>query len=193
MENPGKLIFKELDDSNLPALKEFCSSCKRLGYHNNESFQTIKLDKMKMPYGKFFIGIDSEKIVTLAGVHKLPEVNEHAWRCLFRGAQLPGYTPVWSMNIFKSCLQFNQLLYQQIKVVQQIDIDAEFYISTNIDSTTGAKSSRMNDKIMPRIEKQGVCKLYLKNFMLYNVSQNIWKIDVEEYFRQRKQYYPAVS
>ena len=40
-----------------------------------------------------FIGIDEskDKIFNLAGVHHLPEVSNNAWRCLFRGAQLPGY------------------------------------------------------------------------------------------------------
>jgi hypothetical protein len=143
---------------------------------------------MVMPYGQFLIGIEAGKIFTIAGVHRLPEVNNHAWRCLFRGAQLPGYTPAWSLDIFKSGIHFSQLLYMQIKLVQEIDPNAEFYVSTNVDSNIGAKSSRMNDVMMPRIAKRGIWNLELENFMLYNVPQNLWKVNVANYMEARERW-----
>ena len=187
MEVPGKQ-FRKLEESDIPALQEFCNRCRELGYTNNQSFETIKLDKMKLPYGQFFIGIDNNKIFTIAGVHQLPEVNRHAWRCLFRGAQLPGYTPAWSMDIFKSGIHFSQLLYRQIRLIQELDSNAEFYISTNVKSDTGAKSSRLNDIMMPRIAKMGIWDLHLADFMLYNVPQNLWKINVTVYMEAREQW-----
>ena len=93
---PGKpeLELRLLQESDHAKLLDFCNSCKKLGWDNNESFQAIKLDKMSMPHGQFFIGYDHSKdiIWNLAGVHRFPEVGEDAWRCLFRGAQLPGYS-----------------------------------------------------------------------------------------------------
>jgi hypothetical protein len=187
MDQPGRQ-FKKLEPSDLSALQQFCNECKTLGYVNNESFAAIKLDKMVMPYGQFLIGLEDGKIFTIAGVHRLPEVNNHAWRCLFRGAQLPGYTPAWSLDIFKSGIHFSQLLYMQIKLVQDIDPNAEFYVSTNVDSNIGAKSSRMNDVMMPRIAKRGIWNLELENFMLYNVPQNLWKVNVANYMEARERW-----
>jgi hypothetical protein len=187
MEVPGKQ-FRKLEEADIPALQIFCDECKALGYVNNESFTAIKLDKMVMPYGQFLIGIEDGKIFTIAGVHRLPEVNKHAWRCLFRGAQLPGYTPAWSLDIFKSGIHFSQFLCMQIKLVQELDSNAEFYISTNVKSDTGAKSSRMNDVMMPRIAKRGIWNLELENFMLYNVPQNLWKVNVANYMEARERW-----
>lgn len=187
MEQPGRQ-FRKLEESDIPALQDFCDACKELEYVNNQSFEAIKLDKMKPPYGQFFIGIDKDKIFTIAGVHRLPEVSDRAWRCLFRGAQLPGYTPQWSMDIFKSGIHFSQFLYQQIKFVQEIDPDAEFYVSTNVDSNVGAKSSRMNNIMMPRIAKRGIWGLALENFMLFNVPQNLWKVNVQQYMEARERW-----
>lgn len=187
MNQPGRQ-FKTLEPSDLPALQQFCNECKTLGYVNNESFAAIKLDKMIMPYGQFLIGIEDGKIFTIAGVHRLPEVNNHAWRCLFRGAQLPGYTPAWSLDIFKSGIHFSQFLYMQIKSVQEIDPNAEFYVSTNVHSNVGAKSSRMNDVMMPRIAKRGIWNLELENVMLYNVPQNLWKVNVVNYMEARERW-----
>jgi hypothetical protein len=183
MDKLGKLTYKILTDKDIPELEKFCEECKNLNYKNNAS-----LDAMKFKSATFFAAYDTNKIVSLAGVHRLPEVHNNAWRCLFRGAQLPGYTPQWSMNIFKSVLHFRQFLYMQIKYVQNIDNTAEFFVSTNINSDTGAKSSRLNNVIMPRIEKMGVCNLYEENKMLYNVPQNLWKINVETYLKLRDQY-----
>jgi len=180
----GKI--KLLEESDLPALQIFCEECGKLGWENNKDFKAIKLDKTVMPNGQFFIAVDGDKIYSLAGVQKLPEINDHAWRCLFRGAQLPGYTPQWSMNIFKSGLHFGYFLFEQIKFIQEHDPLAEFYISTNTDSKMGAKSSRMDSVIMPRVAKTGIWSLHSRQ-MLYGVEQNIWKINVDEYLRQRMQ------
>lgn len=183
MEIPGKLTFKLLTNDDIPMIEDFCRECSLLGYKNNES-----LESMKFNFATFFAALDNEKIISLAGVHPLPEVNKNAWRCLFRGAQLPGYTPQWSMNIFKSGIQFSQLLYRQIQYVKKINDKSEFYISTNLNSNTGAKSHRMNSVIMPRISKLGVWSLHTENMMLYHVPQNLWKLDVSKYLHLRNQF-----
>jgi hypothetical protein len=188
MEQPGKLTFRLYKEADKTALEEFCHECALLGYENNASLKAMKLDQ-----AYFFIALDGNKIISVAGVHKLPEVNEHAWRCLFRGAQLHGYTPQWSLDIFKSGIHFSQFLYRQIKLVQDIDPQAEFYVSTNVKSNTGAKSSRLNDVMMPRIAKRGIWKLHLENFELYHVPQNLWKVNVAVYMGLRERWLSGES
>ena len=97
-------------------------------------------------------------------------------------------SPAWSMDIFKSGIHFSQLLYRQIRLIQELDSSAEFYISTNVKSDTGAKSSRLNDIMMPRIAKMGIWDLHLADYMLYNVPQNLWKINVPVYMAAREQW-----
>jgi hypothetical protein len=148
---------------------------------------------MKFSTAVFFGAFDNNDIISLAGVHRLPEVNDRAWRCLFRGAQLPGYTPHWSLDIFKSGIHFSQFLYRQIKLVQDIDPQAEFYISTNVKADTGVKSSRMNEVMMPRIAKRGIWDLHLENFKLYHVPQNLWKVNVAVYMEARERWLSGES
>jgi hypothetical protein len=183
MEKPGKLTYKKLTIIDIPQIEKFCQECSLLSYENNRS-----LEAMKFHSATFFAAYDQERIVSIAGVHPLPEVNDRAWRCLFRGAQLPGYTPQWSMNIFKSGIHFSQFLYRQIKHVQDINSSAEFYISTNLKESTGAKSHRMNDIMMPRIAKMGIWTLHSENIMFYNVPQNLWKVNVQQYMEARERW-----
>jgi hypothetical protein len=183
------LIARKLEDSDIPKLIEFCDKCKELGIENNKDLASMKLDKMHMPYGQFFIVLNPEgDIVSVAGVHKFPEVSENAYRCLFRGAQLPGYAPAFSMNFFNSGIHFSYLLYMQIQFIQEFDKNAEFYISTNKNSDTGACSARMNAIMMPRIEKLGIWRLFRKDTILYNTLQNIWKVNVLQYMYLREQW-----
>lgn len=183
----GKLIFKQYEPQDYNKLLEFCDKCKDLGFHNNIDLKAIKFDRMVMPYGMFFIGIDTEKdiIFTLAGVHRLPEINDRAWRCLFRGAQLPGYNKKFGKNIFNFLYHFSHLLYLQLNFILRDYPDNEFYITTNIEDNNNGDSSRMDKIIMPHVEKTGIWKLYLSDFVLYNTRQNVWKIDTDEYFKQR--------
>lgn len=180
-------IVRLLTDDDLLQLKEFCRQCEALGLENNKDFTAIKLSEMSMPRGQFFIATDDSKIFSLAGIHKLPEIGPTAYRCLFRGAQLPRFTPQWSMDIFKSGIHFSYFLYAQIKFIQNIDPLAEFYISTNVDNLGAGSSSRLNKFMMPRLVKKGYCSLYQSSATLYNTQQNIWKINVDNYLHARNQ------
>ena len=124
------------------------------------------------------------KIISIAGIHPLPEVSENAYRCLFRGAQLPGYTLGTGRDIFKTGIQLSQLLNLQIKWALEQNPKAELYISTNINDD-GGKSKRMNDIMMPLLAKRGIWTLE-KEIMLYNVPQNLWRIDVKKYTEVRE-------
>ena len=183
----GKLIFKRYEPQDYDKLIEFCSKCKDLNYHNNVDLKAIKFDKMVMPYGQFYVGIDTDKdiIFTLAGVHRLPEVNDKAWRCMFRGAQLPGYFNKVSKNMFDLNYHFSQLMYLQMTDILSLYPDSEFYVTTNIEDDNNGFSSRVNRVMMPYVEKTGIWKLYLSDVMLYNTRQNVWRVDTEEYFKQR--------
>lgn len=180
MDRPGKTIFKKLDNTDLPQIEKFCVECKNLGYENNSS-----LELMKFNNAVFFGAFLDDKLFSLAGLHKFPEINEYAYRCLFRGAQLPGYTPEWSMDIFNSGIHFSQFIYMQIKHVQEFDSNAEFYITTNIDNKNAGASSRLHKIMMPRLAKKGYWDLYNDNILLYNVQQSVWRINVDKYMSDR--------
>ena len=174
----GKITFRELLDSDLNKLQIFCDECKSLGYNNNASFNSIKLDKMQMPYGKYFIGIDDskDKIFNLAGVHHLPEVSNNAWRCLFRGAQLPGYnlSKGLTKNIFLTGYQLSYILPLQINFIRKQYPDSVFYMSSNTPK-----------------DKEGVLSLWQENFELFYTSQTIWEIDESKYWQYRNRFLPS--
>lgn len=177
MEKLGKQ-FKELDESDLPALQIFCNACKELGYINNQSFDAIKLDKMKMPYGKFFIGIEENKIFTIAGIHIIPELGPNSYRCLFRGATLPGY--ITGLGFLKNSWQFIITLDQQINFIKNINKNAEFYLTSNKEQKLG-KSSKIDKFFCPRAERLGILTLVDNNFNYMNTEQRLWKINVDVY------------
>jgi hypothetical protein len=182
-DRPGKLIYKKLTDYDIPYIEEFCEKCKNLGYENNTS-----LEKIKFFNAVFFGAYDDKKLISIAGVHRIPEISHNAWRCLFRGAQLPGYTPEWSLNIFKSGIHFSQFIYQQIIYVQSLEPSPEFYISTNVNNIKAGSSSRLNKTMMPRLEKLGYVSLSHPNFILYNTLQNVWKLNIVKYMEDRAQW-----
>lgn len=176
----GKLLFKELEDSDLELLNYFCNSCKELGYANNASFEAMKLSTMSLPHEKFFIGIDEDTntIFNVAGVHKIPEINEHAYRALFRGAVLPGY--VTGRGLLKGSWQFIVTLNQQIDFIQSVSPDAEFYLTSNKKQDHG-KSSKIDQFFNPRAEQAGIMNVVDNNFYHMNTEQRLWKININKY------------
>lgn len=179
MKKLGKLTFKRLEEFDHDELQNFLNDCARLGYENNSSFKSIKLDNMVMPHGQFFIGLDNDKIFTLAGVHAM---EPHKYRCLFRGAALPGYST--GLTGLRASYQFIYILNMQIDFILEYDPNAEFYITTNHSQEKG-KSSRMNDVWCPRAAKQGILLIEDENFLYNNILQRLWKINVTCYKKWR--------
>jgi hypothetical protein len=196
---PGKpeLEIRLLQESDHEKLLDFCNTCKELGWQNNDSFKTIKLDKMLMPHGQYFIGYDYSKVViwNLAGVHQFPEIGPSAWRCLFRGAQLPGYTLTSGLtkDMFKIGFHLSYFLPMQIKFIKEQYPNSEFYMTSNTKSneTYFAKSQQLDSGIMPRLASRGVFKRTHENFMLYNTIQSVWQIQEDTYWEQRNKVLPV--
>ena len=191
---PGRpdLEIRLLEVDDYLKLEEFCNTCKALGWHNNESFAAIKLSSMSMPYGQFFIGYDKSKdiIWNLAGVHQFPEVGNNAWRCLFRGAQLPGYslTNSFTKDVYKNGFHLSYFLPIQMNFISSKYPGSEFYMSSNNLSNKKhfAKSQKLDSVIMPMLAKRGIFTRTHENFMLYGTSQSIWKVNPDAYYQERK-------
>lgn len=188
--NPD-LVFRLLEESDYPALRTFCDYFKEKGLKNNNSFESIKLDKMKMPYGQYFIGYDlkENRIWNLLGIHHLPEIHEHAWRCFFRGAQLPGYRlgTALTSDIFKLGYQITYMIEMQIKFILEYDPSAEIFASTNTPKAeTFARSQFIDQHIAPMLERRGVFTKAREDFLLFNTPQSIWKLNIDKYFEERK-------
>lgn len=175
MEQRGKITFKQLEESDYPKLEIFLDTCRTLGYENNSSFESIKLDKMKLPYGQFFIGIIDDKIVTFAGVHHM---DNNRYRCMFRGASLPGYTT--GLTGLRASYQVMYLLNMQIDLILEHNKQAEFYVTSNIEQLKG-KSSRMNSVWLPRASKIGIFTLVDENFEYNYTKQRLWRLNVDKY------------
>lgn len=178
---PGKpnLEIRSLKETDYPALEDFCAECASLGLENNKDFKAIKLDKMQMPYGQYFIGYDHTKkcIWNLAGIHHLPELGDDVWRVLFRGAQLPGYTLGVGKDFLRVSYHWKHFLPLQINFVQQQYPNAKFVVSTNIKNASAGKSDQLNKKLMPLLVNRGIISLYKENVDLFYTKQNVWSIN----------------
>lgn len=179
MVKPGKLLFRFATENDEQLVEQFCQS---QNFSNNTSLKKMKWEWC-LEVGAWTIALHEGKIVSIAGIHPLPEVDAHSYRCLFRGAQLPGYTLGVGRDILKTGIQLRYLLDYQIGWALEKDLDANLYISTNINND-GGKSQRMNNVIMPLMEKRGIWELD-KQIELYNVPQNLWRINLYNYMEER--------
>lgn len=180
---PGKpnLEIRLLTEADHRDLDKFCIACAALGLENNKDSKAIKLDKMTMPYGQYFIGWDNDRdcIWNLAGVHHLPEFGNNVWRVLFRGAQLPGYALGTSRDFFSASYHWRYFLPLQIMFIQAGYPDADFVVTTNIKNSGAGKSDRLDKVVMPLLVEQGLAELIDSDYELFNTRQNVWRINID--------------
>lgn len=180
---PGKpnLEIRLLTDADYTDLDKFCIACRSLGLENNKDTTAIKLEKMFMPYGQYFIGYDTNHqcMWNLAGVHQLPEIGNNVWRVLFRGAQLPGYTLGVSKDFIKVSHHWRYFLPLQIQFIQAGFPDADFVVTTNVKNSGAGKSDRLDKVVMPQLEEQGIVELIDKDLELFYTKQNVWRINLD--------------
>jgi len=175
-EKLGRITFRFATKEDEPLVEQFCNS---QNFSNNTSLKKMKWDWC-LETGAWTIAIDNDKIVSIAGIHPLPEVDNSSYRCLFRGAQLPGYTLGTGRDIFKTGIHLAHLLPMQLSWAPA---NSKFYISTNINND-GGKSQRMNNVMMPLLAKRGIWHLE-RSMDLYYVPQNLWRINIRKYTEER--------
>jgi len=194
MEKLGKTIFSDssksvvkLLDEDRSLVEKFCKQCAKLNFQNNESLEKMKWD-WGLKNGGWFAAIEDNKIYSLAGYHKLDTNN--AYRVLFRGAQLPGYgSKKVSKNIFNIMVHWTYLLNEQTKEILSQDPNAKIYISTNVDKNDDAPSSyKLSSTMAPLLVKQNLLSLEQENVELYYTKQNLWRLNVDEYFKNRNKF-----
>jgi hypothetical protein len=163
----------------LPKLEIFCDEAESLGYNNNSSLKTMKYEWCK-DYGEYFCAIEDDKIVSVAGCHPLPEVNDKAWRVMFRGAQLPGYNKSFGLNKYHmSAITWREIMPAQIEFCNT----NELYITTNIEHDASGKMNRTH-RLFKGLAKVGMVEHY-KDMELYYTDQSVWKLNIDEYNHRR--------
>ena len=175
------MIVQPITTELIPQLEAFCKEAKALGYTNNSSLKAMKYDWCK-ENGEYFCTLKNDRIIAVAGCHKLPEVNDAAWRILFRGCELPGTSPYKGLN--KG--DWNSITQRDfIPVFINYCPSDELYISTNISNEHSGKALR-NHKIMNILAKQK--DAYIDNvcdMVLNQTQQTIWKLNIDQYTNRR--------
>ena len=168
-----------ITDQLLPKLETFCKEAEELGYTNNSSLKAMKYEWCK-DYGEYFCAIEDDKIISVAGCHPLPEINDKAWRVMFRGAQLPGYNKLVGLNKYHmSAITWREILPAQI---QFCDTD-ELYITTNVDYDASGKMNKIH-RLFKSLHKLGMVD-YQGRVFLYQTEQSVWKLNINEYTKRR--------
>mgnify|MGYP001586018130 CR=1 FL=1 len=173
------MIIVPLIDELIPELEIFCDKAKELGYNNNSSLEAMKYDWCKKQ-GEYFCAIVDNDIVAVAGCHPLPEINDKAWRVMFRGAQLPGYNKSFGLNKYHmSAITWREILPAQI---QFCDTD-ELYITTNVEYDASGKMNKIH-RLFKSLHKLGMVNYHGRVF-LYQTEQSVWKLNINEYTKRR--------
>ena len=157
------VLTRILNDNDKNDIILFCIECKKLGYHNNES-----LEKMKYDSAKWVGTFDDDLLISISGVRHEPEIENDAYRVMFRGCTLPGYVRKISRNIEQSSYNWQHIKFQ-VEYINSIADKCTFYMTSNLKG--GAKSHRLSNFMhnCKSVEYQGT-----KN--PFGVEQKIWKL-----------------
>jgi hypothetical protein len=175
----------EINDSHLPMLEVFCDKCKDLGYMNNSSFKSMKLDWCR-EVGKFFCAIKDDEIIAVAGCHPFEELStyfDNPWRILFRGCELPG------KDVFKglSKRNWNSITQREfIPIFIRECPTRNLFLTTNIDHEHSNGKAARNHRLMQLLSKQGILD-HFKDMIIYNTHQSVWTLNIDRYEQYRSE------
>ena len=174
------MIITTITDDLIPALEVFCFKAKQLKYENNSSLKAMKFDWCK-EHGEYFCAIRDGFIVAVAGCHPLPEVDDCAWRILFRGCELP------NKDVFKGMGKgdWNSITQREIipRFIEWCPTD-QLYITTNTYHEHSNGKAARNHRLMGLLAKQKILDKH-SEMMLYYTEQTVWKLNIQEYTRRR--------
>jgi hypothetical protein len=171
----------KLTIEDIPLVEEFCNKCKELGWINNSSLKAIKFESTLENGGGFFGILTNDQLVSIAGYHKLPEVNQDAWRIFFRSATLP-------------MSKTNKSLHREPGPRGRVFIDAflehipskELYVTTNVSNNEFERITRYDRSLKIASKMKESYVTFVEEIVLYNTTQSLWKLDVDTYLEKNK-------
>ena len=78
----SKYLYPKIHDD---IVLEFCKKCEKINYVNNDSLKSMKWFWDEVMWSGTFI---NDTLVSLSGIHPFPEMNENAFRVMYRGVTL---------------------------------------------------------------------------------------------------------
>lgn len=174
------MIISVITNDLIPKLEKFCKKAKELKYENNSSLKAMKFDWCKEK-GEFFCAIKEDEIVAVAGCHPLPEIDNRAWRIMFRGCELP------QNDTFRGLGKgdWNSITQREIipRFIEWCPTD-QLYITTNTHHEHSNGKAARNHKLMGLLAKQKILDKH-SEMVLYYTEQTVWKLNIKEYTRRR--------
>ncbi|MEM7646368.1 MAG: hypothetical protein AAF203_05620, partial [Pseudomonadota bacterium] len=167
------------------ALEDYCKQCQREGSLNNTSPQKMKIGRFKGE--KWWIVYDqsSQKIVSAAGTHPLPQIGIDTWRIMHRLATLRDFRakagPIGSDQ--RSCFGWGRLLPYQVAYCK-IQGARKIVFTTNADEKGDPNSLRQNRVCELVFEKKGMAKK-IATTVLFGVTQNIWQVGIQDVYSKK--------
>jgi hypothetical protein len=175
------VITKKLERKDMIMLKDFCSTCDDLGYHNNNSLSAMRFSWCLEQNGSWWVTVKDHKIISISGIHPFKD----GWRALFRGAQTET-RPIQGLNRYQMqsyCV--HSQLPLQIEYAESISgKDVPIYITTNIDNDASGSMSRVHRSFF-QMEKGGMV-VNCGEEEVFGVRQVVWKLDKDRYFDLRR-------
>lgn len=173
--------IKRLEQVSEEQLNEFFAVCKKLGYNNNISKESLKIGSKDFNILRYDVALKEDKVFAIGGIHDnfIYEGKEY-WRTFFRCATLPNIN-VHGTGKNPSSIHIKEFVPRQIKWAMET-FDAEDFILTANDPNKepidkagdSFKVFRIMDRI-PWLEQIG------KSVYIYKTYQNIWKFNNEQF------------
>ena len=177
--NQNLLYIQEIDQVDSHLLDKFFLECKRLGYNNNISLDTIRLSFVKEKLGNIWCILKNNNIVGMAGCHLL---TSKSFRILFRGCELPGQDIKQGLSrAHFNSMCFRELIPIQLNWIENCGYDKnDVYLSVNLNNK--------NHRAMEILETQGFLTKehdYKSNLILFDTPQTLWKFNTLKYETER--------
>ena len=140
----------DLKNVDKETLERFFWECNRLGYQNNTSLATIRVEFVKQRNGNIWFLMKENEIIGMSGCHRFDEYDQNSYRIQYRGCELPGKDVKRGLarSHFNSST-FRELIPYQLKWIEDHGYDKyNVYLTVN--------HGHKNHRTMELIEKQEI-------------------------------------
>lgn len=181
------LITYQYDKAHKTDLEKFCLECKELGYHNNNSINSMRLYWCLDQGGQFYLTYLNNKLIGLSGCHPLTDVDKSTYRILFRGIELPEYRNVFKVmsKTHMSSIPFYYHVPLEIIWAQKNNAK-HIVVTTNWNNPDGITSMNKSHRVFQGLNKQGIVNCLVEKVSLFGVEQSVWDLNLDRYFEARE-------
>ena len=166
--------IESIFESDYQTVEKFCDECKKYGWVNNQSLDSMKFYETLDSGGWLGIKNKNDDIISIAGYHHFNQIGDNCYRIFYRTAALPTQKSHYGMA-HGAGTRGRAYIKKYIDLLPK----QRLFTTTNHYNSNYPEIKRYHDHLVKVSKRKNSYINYVADIELFGIVQSVWEINIQ--------------